>query len=82
MSGVSTDEIETDKDNERVFDVSVEGKKTISGLDIHKEAGFNKALVKKLKNIEVKDGYININFDEIKGFPCVSGIEIILVKID
>lgn len=70
-------EIEIDKDNERVFDVSVEGEKLLSGLDIHKEAGYNEALVKQLKNIEVKDGYININFVEIKGFPCVSGIEIV-----
>jgi beta-glucosidase len=70
-------EIETDKDNERVFDVSIEGEKMITGLDIHKEAGYRTALVKHLNNIEVKDGYLNINFDEIKGFPCVSGIEII-----
>ncbi len=73
-------ELETDKDNERVFDVSVEGKKMISGLDIHKEAGFRKAHAKQLKNIEVTDGYINIAFDEIKGFPCVSGIEVIPVE--
>ncbi len=70
-------EIEEVKPGDRIFSIRIEGKVVIKNLDIMKEAGQNKALIKTIKGIDVKDQYLTIDFIENKGLPCVSGIEII-----
>ncbi|WP_317175596.1 malectin domain-containing carbohydrate-binding protein, partial [Pontibacter beigongshangensis] len=52
--------------NKRVFDVAVEGKKVLSGYDVHGEAGFGKAVVKTFSNVSVTDGTLNIDFASLK----------------
>ncbi len=62
---------------QRVFDVYVEGSKLISGLDVFAAAGFGKALVKELDNIQVTDGQLNIEFTATANNAMVNGIEVL-----
>ncbi len=73
-------EIEDKKLGDRIFDIEVEGKKVYPDLDIYKEAGSKKALIKQLKGIIVNDRYLDIDFKVKKSLPCVAGIEIIPVN--
>ena len=72
-------ELECLNENERIFNVEIEGEKLVNDLDIFKEVGFNSALTLSFSDIKVSDNYLNIDFIESIGFPCVSGIEIIPV---
>jgi hypothetical protein len=57
----------------RVFDVLMEGKRIISGLDIFARAGRNKALDITVP-VTVSDGYLNIQFRPQKGNAQVNAI--------
>ncbi|MEO9475727.1 MAG: malectin domain-containing carbohydrate-binding protein [Cyclobacteriaceae bacterium] len=60
----------------RVFDVAVNGKTVIDDLDIWKEAGHDKALVKTV-SADVKGGELVIHFPEVKsGQAIISAIAI------
>ena len=65
---------------ERVFDVSVQGRMALRGLDVVQEAGgSNRALVKEFSGIEVKDRLVvELTPDAAKAIPSavLSGIEI------
>lgn len=54
----------------RVFDVAVNGRTVIDDLDIFAEAGFNRAL-RKVVDVEVRGGAIDIAFPEIKAGQAV-----------
>ncbi|MDD4921955.1 MAG: malectin domain-containing carbohydrate-binding protein [Bacteroidales bacterium] len=67
----------------RVFDVSINGKKVLTDLDIFKETdGKNKALVKQFSGIAPDaDGRIAIGVEKGKiGTPQINGIEILIEK--
>jgi beta-galactosidase len=67
------------KPDERVFDVSANGKKIISNLDLTKEAGFCQA-VKKSFNIDVTNGEIDFVFKAQSGRTLLNGLEVIKVN--
>jgi hypothetical protein len=61
----------------RVFNVSLQGAKILSNLDIFAEAGANTALVKTV-NVTVNNGTLRIGFTHVSGLePKISAIEII-----
>jgi len=63
---------------ERLFDVSLNGKVVLKGLDVFKEAGGpNKPLVKEFKGVEVIGGKLEIGFTPNVQNPEINGIEII-----
>ncbi len=66
----------------RNFDVYVQGQKSISDLDIFKEAGRKTALVKTIDNVNVTDGLIEIHFAAQVGEPLINGIVIEQISTD
>lgn len=63
---------------QRVFTVEVEGKPVLKDLDVYKEAGgFAKPCVKKVTDVEVTDGTIDIEFVPDIQNPEINGIEVI-----
>nr|WP_244977345.1 NPCBM/NEW2 domain-containing protein [Deinococcus humi] len=63
--------------DKRIFDVTVEGQKVLSNLDIVKEAGGgNTALVKTLTP-NVTGGVLNLNLSASVDYPSIAGIEIL-----
>ena len=69
----------TDK-GQRLFDVTVEDKVELNNLDIWSEVGSQKALTKTIK-VNLKDEFLDIDFDSVVGQALVSSIEIIPDKI-
>lgn len=63
------------RDGKRVFDIDLEGQRVYNDLDIHREAGHDRALVKTF-NVTVNDGELNIDFTPGKNNPQLAGIEI------
>jgi len=66
-----------------VFDVKLQGKRVLSGLDVFKEAGGrNKAIVKELKGVRVEDA-LTIELTSVATnptmgqAPILSGIEVV-----
>ncbi len=64
--------------NDRVFDVSIEGNKVLSDLNIYKEVGSMTALVKTF-TVTVRDNEMNINLDASKDQPKISALEIMQI---
>ena len=63
---------------QRVFTVEVEGKAALEDLDVYKEAGgFAKPCVKKITDVAVTDGKIDIEFVPDIQNPEINGIEVI-----
>jgi hypothetical protein len=63
---------------ERVFDVAVQDKAAIKGMDPFKEGGgLFKPVVKEVKDVEVKNGELVIGFKENVQQPEINGIEVI-----
>jgi glucose/arabinose dehydrogenase len=60
----------------RVFNVSIEGTLVLQNLDIFKEVGFQKPLVKSFV-IPVNDGVLDIAFEHVVENPKISAIEVI-----
>jgi hypothetical protein len=74
---------ETYRENagERIFGISVEGKKVVENLDVVKDAGGPLvALVKKFPDVQVTDGEATIGFIVVEENPEINGIEIIQTK--
>ncbi|MFW6222178.1 MAG: InlB B-repeat-containing protein [Bacteroidota bacterium] len=63
--------------NKRVFDVLAEGQVIVDNLDIHSEVGANAAYVTISDTINVTDGNLDIDFNDIKDQPKVSYIKIL-----
>ncbi|MCL4551291.1 MAG: family 16 glycosylhydrolase [Bacteroidetes bacterium] len=66
----------------RVFDVYAQGQKSISDLDIYKEAGKKTALVKTIDNVNVSDGLIDLHFASQIGEPILNGIVVEQISTD
>jgi hypothetical protein len=62
---------------ERVFGVSINGKPVLTDLDLYKEAGPLKALVKEFKDVQVTNGQLVIGFTPKVENPEITGIEIL-----
>ena len=60
----------------RLINLSLEGKKSFSGLDIIKEVGSETALIKSF-DVKVKDGILNLDLTASKNEPKIAAIEII-----
>ncbi|MBN1899999.1 hypothetical protein JW926_01585 [Candidatus Sumerlaeota bacterium] len=60
----------------RVFHTLIQGKKVIDSLDIVKRVGKNVALDFDFKDIDVKDGWLRIDFDYVVEYPCIAAIVI------
>ena len=63
-------------DNERVFDIILEGNTELQNLDIHKEVGANTALVKTFL-VQVTDGVLNMHFPASINNAEIAGISIV-----
>jgi hypothetical protein len=64
-------------EGQRVFTVEVEGKPALTDLDVFKEAGgFARPLVRKVTDVEVTDGELNVTFVSNIQNPEINGIEI------
>jgi hypothetical protein len=59
----------------RLFEVDLEGRTAISPLDIFAEVGFARPLLREVE-LEVRDGFLDIQFLRSRGEPKVSAIEI------
>ncbi len=60
----------------RVFDVLIQGRKAIDGLDIFDRVGKFRALDFTFRNIEVLNGRLAIDFADRIGYPAIAGIAI------
>lgn len=65
-----------DAPNARIFDVYLEHNKVVSNLDIYNLVGRNTALVKEIKNIQVNDGDLEIQFADKVDYGSINGIVI------
>jgi outer membrane protein assembly factor BamB len=68
------------ENNNRIFDISLQGKKALEAFDVLKEAGrANRTVIKEFKNIKIKDD-LEVTFTPSTGAaaaPLLCGIEII-----
>lgn len=60
----------------RVFSVKIEGVTVLSNFDIYATAGMN--AVKKVFQVTVSDGTLDMDFIRVTGNPQVNGIEVVL----
>lgn len=60
--------------NRRVFGVKVQGRQLIDRIDLFAKVGQNRADDHTMKDVEVSDGRLTIEFVHIVEFPCVAGI--------
>jgi len=60
----------------RVFDVLLQGRKVIDGLDIFERAGKFRALDLTFRNVEVSNGRLAIDFADRINYPVIAGIAI------
>jgi hypothetical protein len=61
---------------QRVFDVRIQGRPVLTGLDLFARAGRNQALDLSFPDIAIKDGLLRIEFISNAGSPCIAGIAI------
>ena len=64
----------------RLINLSIEGKKSLSGLDIIKEVGSETALIKTF-DVTVKDGFLNLDLTASKNEPKIAALEIIKKEV-
>ncbi|KAG0554471.1 hypothetical protein KC19_12G094400 [Ceratodon purpureus] len=57
----------------RVFDVTVQDEKVISGLDVYEEVGSNNALILSVST-STADGNLTVAFEGVTGVPTISAI--------
>ena len=60
---------------ERVFNVLIEGEKKLDNFDIYEEAGHDRTVIKSY-TVDVKDGILDIDFENIENVAKISGIEV------
>lgn len=60
--------------NRRVFGVKVQGRTLIDRIDLFAKFGKDRAYDVTMRDVEVKDGQLVIDFVPIVEFPCVAGI--------
>ncbi len=60
--------------NQRSFDVTVEGKRTVTALDLYREVGAHAAYVRVAEEVEVHDGILDIHFAALKDQALLNGL--------
>ena len=75
-------EIFFDREDRRVFDVSVEGQQVIDNLDLVAEVGPARPFVLELNELNIADGFLNLDLVASVNNAKISGIEIIPVEED
>lgn len=60
----------------RVFDVAIQGRTVITNLDIFATVGADKALDFRYANVNVTNGWLDIEFTPRVEFPSIAGIEL------
>ncbi len=60
----------------RVFGAKVQNRQAFRKLDLFAKVGKNRALDFKVADVEVKDGWLSIDFEREVELPCVAGIVI------
>jgi Malectin domain/Glycosyl hydrolase family 67 N-terminus len=60
----------------RVFDVKVQGQPVITNLDIFAKVGQNRALDYTFRNIQITNGWLNIDFVPRVEFPLIAAISV------
>lgn len=61
----------------RIFDVKLQGKVVLEGVDVVKEAGINAVMVKEFPIELEDDGKLVIELDAAKGLPVLAGVELL-----
>ncbi|MDP2038888.1 MAG: family 16 glycosylhydrolase [Ignavibacteria bacterium] len=69
-------------ENIRVFDVYLQGKQVIKGLDVFKEVGSKTALEKVFEDVVVSDYMLDVHFAALKNSAIVNGIIIEQIGTD
>jgi hypothetical protein len=67
---------QADKKGARVFDVLLQGRKVIDGLDVFARVGKFRALDFTFRNIEVLNGRLAIDFADRISYPAIAGIAV------
>ena len=65
-----------DQKRARVFDVLLQGKKVIDGLDVFERVGKFRALDFTFRNVEVTNGRLAVDFADRIHYPAIAGIDI------
>ena len=60
----------------RVFDVKLQGRTVLKGLDVFAKVGKNRALDYTYTNIVVTNGWVDIDFVHRVEFPCIAAIAV------
>ncbi|MBM4018140.1 MAG: hypothetical protein FJ288_07385 [Planctomycetes bacterium] len=60
----------------RVFGVRIQGRPVVEHLDVFAKAGANRALDCTFKDVEVKGGWVEIEFVPETEFPCIAAIAV------
>lgn len=64
------------ENGKREFDINIEGEYVVSRLDVHKEAGQHTAMDVRVDDIQVKDGMLEIAFNNNTGDPFLAGLTV------
>lgn len=67
-------ELQHSEPGRRVFDVTIQGKTVLEGLDLFARRGQNRPIDFSFEAVQVTDGRLVIGFQQRLGFPCISGI--------
>jgi hypothetical protein len=69
-------ELDLDRPGQRVFDVTVEGKTVLAGLDLAKIPGPRRAFDHVARGVDVPDGWLDIGFVDHHNVACLAAIEV------
>lgn len=74
-------EVSRANDEERLFDISIEGRKLSDRFDIHVAAGHAQAIQKAFESVIVTDGVLDIQLQAVRNYAQLSGIEILATDL-
>ena len=69
-------ELERTRPGERVFDVTVNGRPPVAGVDLARSPGPGTALDLVAKDVTVTDGWLDVAFVDHQNVPCLAAIEV------
>jgi hypothetical protein len=67
-------ELQHSEQGRRVFNLTIQGKTVLEGLDLFAKGGQHKPIDFTFNDVQVNDGRLVIGFQQQIGFPCISGI--------
>jgi hypothetical protein len=69
-------ELAFDRPGQRVFDVTVEGRTVLAGLDLAKTPGPGRAFDHVAPGVEVTDGWLDVGFVDHHNVACLAALEV------